>query len=284
MYKSNKKDVDRIVALRKSILEIEKRWGIRSSGRSFGAENQNHSSLATGISDFDNATGFDGVPRARLTEIMGGLSSGKMTLTVQLLKNVTERGGLAACIDMASSLYPPSLETGGVDLDRLLMIRPIDCKSAFQSALILLGRDAFDLVVIVIDQNVSRSSYLARITALISHQRAACVLLTNPRTYQNASIRHFASLRVVTSRSDWLWAEGPLGRVLRGARLQIDIIKSRSSVPISSSMVDFTFPGSRIYALNRQNTVCMDATVSNITRSTQESKAKSDTIRHLLPA
>tara|TARA_Y100000590_G_scaffold468636_1_gene652319 strand:- start:2206 stop:3060 length:855 start_codon:yes stop_codon:yes gene_type:complete len=284
MYKSNKQDVGRIVALRKATLEIEKRWGIRASGRFFSLKNQSHSSLVTGINDFDRATGFEGIPRARLTEIMGGISSGKMTLAVQLLKKITEQGGLAACIDMTKSLYPPSLEASGVDLDRLLIVRPTEFQSAFQSAFILLGREAFELVLILINQNIPRSSYLARITALISHKQVACVLLTTPQTYQHTNMRHFASLRVATSRNNWLWSDGPLGRVLKGARLRIDIIKSRSSVPTSSFMVDFSFPGSQIYASNRQNTVCLDATVSNITRDNQKTRVEPDTISHLLPA
>src|SRR6185436_9737731 len=79
--------------------------------------------LPTGSARLDALLG-GGWPRGRIVEVAGSWSSGKTSLLFASMAEVTRRRQLCAWIDARGELYPPSAAALGVDLDRLLVVRP----------------------------------------------------------------------------------------------------------------------------------------------------------------
>src|SRR5262245_261916 len=79
--------------------------------------------VPTGFPSVDALLG-GGLPRGRVTEIVGAASSGKTTLALSAAALVTGGGRLVAYVDARRELYPPSAAALGVDLERLLVVRP----------------------------------------------------------------------------------------------------------------------------------------------------------------
>ena len=103
--------------------------------------------IPTGLPEIDRLLG-GGAPRGRLCEISGSLSSGRTSLVLGLLASVTRSGECAAVVDRADALDPRSAEAAGVDLDRVLWVRPPDWREALRCTERLLETDGFPLVLL----------------------------------------------------------------------------------------------------------------------------------------
>src|ERR1700721_1711074 len=80
--------------------------------------------ISTGSISFDAALGVGGVPRGRVIEIFGPESSGKTTITLQIIAEAQKSGGLAAFVDAEHALDPAYAKKLGVDTDNLLISQP----------------------------------------------------------------------------------------------------------------------------------------------------------------
>src|SRR5881296_4387178 len=80
--------------------------------------------ISTGAISFDAALGVGGVPRGRVVEIFGPESSGKTTITLQIIAEAQKAGGLAAFVDAEHALDPAYAGKLGVDTDNLLVSQP----------------------------------------------------------------------------------------------------------------------------------------------------------------
>lgn len=103
--------------------------------------------LATGIDPLDELLG-GGLPRGHLSEIVGAPSSGRTALVQALLASATRRGEVAAVVDLANALDPPSLARAGVDLARVLWVRPPSPQVALTCAEIVLAAGGFGVVAL----------------------------------------------------------------------------------------------------------------------------------------
>ncbi len=101
--------------------------------------------LSTGYSEIDDLLG-GGVPRGRLSEVVGRGSVGTTSLAQRLLASVTTDENFAAWIDVADAFDPASASAAGVALHRLLWVRPPDLVAAFAATEILLATGGFALV------------------------------------------------------------------------------------------------------------------------------------------
>ena len=101
---------------------------------------------ATGLAALDARLG-GGFPCGRLSEICGPASSGRTALALTLAGATLERGHLAGWVDLADAFDPPSASASGVDLERLLWIRPASTRQALASCDRLLQTEGFELVV-----------------------------------------------------------------------------------------------------------------------------------------
>ncbi|MBM3202970.1 recombinase RecA, partial [Candidatus Woesearchaeota archaeon] len=104
--------------------------------------------VSTGSLSLDIALGTGGLPRGRIIEIYGPESSGKTTLTLEVIAQVQKKGGVAAFIDAEHALDPSYAEKIGVDLKDLLVSQPDTGEQALEIADMLLRSGSVDIVVV----------------------------------------------------------------------------------------------------------------------------------------
>ena len=104
--------------------------------------------VSTGSLGLDLALGVGGLPRGRVMEIYGPESSGKTTLTLEVIARSQRDGGTAAFIDAEHALDPQYAEKIGVDVDELLVSQPDTGEQALEIADMIVRSGAVDVVVI----------------------------------------------------------------------------------------------------------------------------------------
>ena len=104
--------------------------------------------VSTGSLGLDLALGVGGLPRGRVVEIYGPESSGKTTLTLEVVAQTQRNGGAAAFIDAEHALDPQYAEKIGVDVDELLVSQPDTGEQALEIADMIVRSGAVDVVVI----------------------------------------------------------------------------------------------------------------------------------------
>ena len=104
--------------------------------------------VSTGSLGLDIALGIGGLPRGRVVEIYGPESSGKTTLTLQVIAEMQKLGGTAAFIDAEHALDPTYAQKLGVNLDELLISQPDTGEQALEIADMLVRSASVDVVVI----------------------------------------------------------------------------------------------------------------------------------------
>ena len=104
--------------------------------------------VSTGSLGLDLALGVGGLPRGRVMEIYGPESSGKTTLTLEVIACTQRDGGTAAFIDAEHALDPQYAERIGVDVDELLVSQPDTGEQALEIADMIVRSGAVDVVVI----------------------------------------------------------------------------------------------------------------------------------------
>ncbi|PCH56474.1 MAG: recombinase RecA [Legionellales bacterium] len=105
-------------------------------------------SISTGSLTLDAALGIGGLPKGRVVEIYGPESSGKTTLTLQVIAECQKLGGTAAFVDAEHALDPIYAEKLGVKIDDLLVSQPDTGEQALEIVDTLVASGAVDVVVI----------------------------------------------------------------------------------------------------------------------------------------
>ncbi|MBI1422956.1 MAG: recombinase RecA [Gammaproteobacteria bacterium] len=140
---------DKKKALSAALGQIEKQFGKGSVMRM--GDNQaarDIEAVSTGSLGLDVALGIGGLPKGRIVEIYGPESSGKTTLTLQVIAECQKKGGTAAFIDAEHALDPSYAEKLGVNVDDLLVSQPDTGEQALEIADMLVRSSAIDVVVI----------------------------------------------------------------------------------------------------------------------------------------
>ncbi|MDV3239448.1 MAG: recombinase RecA [Gammaproteobacteria bacterium] len=104
--------------------------------------------ISTGSLSLDLALGIGGLPRGRIIEIYGPESSGKTTLTLQVIAEAQKKGGTAAFVDAEHALDPNYAQKLGVNVDDLLVSQPDTGEQALEIADMLVRSGAVDVVVV----------------------------------------------------------------------------------------------------------------------------------------
>jgi len=142
-------DDNRKKALSIALSQIEKQFGRGAVMRMGDAQtNREVDVISTGSLTLDLTLGIGGLPRGRVVEIYGPESSGKTTLTLQVIANCQKNGGTAAFIDAEHALDPNYAEKLGVNLDELLVSQPDTGEQALEIADMLVRSGAVDLIVV----------------------------------------------------------------------------------------------------------------------------------------
>jgi recombination protein RecA len=146
---TSRMDENKAKALAAALSQIEKQFGKGSIMKMGDADvEKGIQVVSTGSLGLDMALGVGGLPRGRVVEIYGPESSGKTTLTLQVIANIQKLGGTAAFIDAEHALDPQYAQRLGVDTSELLLSQPDNGEQALEIADMLVRSASVDCVVI----------------------------------------------------------------------------------------------------------------------------------------
>jgi len=142
-------DDNKSKALAAALAQIEKQFGKGSIMRmDSDAIQDDVQVVSTGSLGLDIALGVGGLPRGRVVEIYGPESSGKTTLTLQVIAEMQKLGGTAAFIDAENALDPQYAQKLGVQVEDLLISQPDTGEQALEIADMLVRSGSVDVVVV----------------------------------------------------------------------------------------------------------------------------------------
>ena len=145
---TSKADGEKDRALTAALAQIERQFGKGSMMRLGDREQVAIPSISTGSLGLDIALGIGGLPRGRVVEIYGPESSGKTTLTLQVIAEAQKMGGTCAFIDAEHALDPIYAQSLGVDTDSLLVSQPDTGEQALEICDMVVRSGAVDVVVV----------------------------------------------------------------------------------------------------------------------------------------
>jgi recombination protein RecA len=134
--------------LKETLSQIEKQFGKGTVMKMGDREIVDMPTISTGSLGIDIALGIGGLPKGRVIEIFGPESSGKTTLTLQVIAECQKAGGTAAFIDAEHALDPNYAGKLGVNVDELLLSQPDTGEQALEVTDMLVKSGSVDLIVI----------------------------------------------------------------------------------------------------------------------------------------
>lgn len=141
-------DPNKQKALDAALVQIERQFGKGTVMRMGDQERVALPSISTGSLGLDIALGIGGLPKGRIVEIYGPESSGKTTLTLQVIAEAQKKGGTAAFVDAEHALDPQYAERLGVQVDDLIISQPDTGEQALEVTEMLVRSGAVDVLVV----------------------------------------------------------------------------------------------------------------------------------------
>ena len=135
-------------ALNAALSQIERQFGKGTIMRLGDAPLERIPAISTGSLGLDIALGIGGLPRGRIVEVYGPESSGKTTLTLQVIAECQRKGGVCAFIDAEHALDPEYARALGVNIDELLVSQPDTGEQALEICDLVVRSGAVDAVII----------------------------------------------------------------------------------------------------------------------------------------
>lgn len=194
--------------------------------------------LPTTLDAFDALIG-GGLPRGKVIELAGRRSAGRFSILLAALAAATSAGEAATLIDLGDNFDPQIAEANGVDLRRLLWIRPQTARQAVMSAEMIVAA-GFQLVVVdlgshpIRGRRVPDASWVRLARSAEAH--GAAMLLSSP--YPLAGTAPHAVVAAHTARAKWL-GRGKSPRVLAGTEIVVTLEKHRLMRPGKSVTLVF---------------------------------------------
>lgn len=236
-----------------TIATIQKRFGSQAIGRQADRRKHDIPRLATGFPALDAALS-GGIPYGRITEFVGIPTSGIVTLALKLIASIQAQGKTAVYLDTLYTFDPDYAHRCGIDLGRLLLVRPYNSQQAVVMLPELIFNGGLDLLVLdmpLAEQNQPGqqerlSLAYGRLLALLSKSGCALLVLTAlPPSSESALVSYpteaalpfYASLRLLLQKERWLFQR----QDVKGYALTVQVIKNKlgplnQSIPLT---IDF---------------------------------------------
>ncbi|MFN8525649.1 MAG: hypothetical protein U0821_21335 [Chloroflexota bacterium] len=230
--------MQRAEAIATALSTVQERWGPHSLTR--GWSGRSRAAVRHGWERPSWWPGASSLPRPTVLELAGAPSCGKLSLAMLWLA-AADRGGLIAVVDEAHTFYPPAAVACGLDLGRLVVVRPPAARAAMDAAGLLLASEGFDAVLWPVGARTRpNGATAARLAAQAAHANTTLLtLLTRSGLSRSgADGRRLVStelgpscvpadVRLSIARHEWLWHDG----VLAGSRLLVQAARVRGGAP-----------------------------------------------------
>jgi hypothetical protein len=203
--------------------------------------------FSTGITALDQETG--GIPKGALTQLCApaGLTSGRTTLLLSLLAQVTQKEQFCALVDASDCFDPESADAIGVCLSRLLWVRCggrgiTAVEQAFKATDILIQNGGFGVIALDlgnVDEKLIRKVPLVtwfRFSRVIEALPTALVILLTHSAAQSCA----ALTLNMNGSADWSGSKDTHTRLISGVQFDIEVGRTRSKKPVQSARGNFT--------------------------------------------